>query len=74
MTKKFINTNVFLRQNYEFKLKSVTRNLVTFKRWDGGKDKGQKFKYYRGSLKNRAGEGGIPKKSNIAIYREDLQI
>ena len=28
----------------------LTKNLVTFKRWDGGKD--EKFKYYVGSLKN----------------------
>ena len=28
----------------------LTKNLVTFKRWDGVKD--EKFQYYWGSLKN----------------------
>ena len=30
--------------------KILTKNLVTFKRWDGVKD--EKFSYYGGSLKN----------------------
>ena len=29
---------------------NLTKNLVTFKRWDGVKE--EKFKCYRGSLKN----------------------
>ena len=29
----------------------LTKNLVTFKRWDGVKD--EKFQYYGGSLKNQ---------------------
>ena len=34
MTKKFINKNVFLCHNLEFKLRILTKNEVTFKRWD----------------------------------------
>ena len=34
----------------------LTKNLVTFKKWDGVKDK--KFEYYRGSLKNLIFMGG----------------
>ena len=39
MTKKFINKNAFLYHNYQFKLGILTKNLVTFKIWDGVKDK-----------------------------------
>ena len=35
----------------------LTKNLVTFKRWDGVKD--EKFDYYRGSLKNQIFRGGL---------------
>ena len=38
MPKRFINKDVFLFHNLEFKLGSSTKNLVTFKRWDGVKD------------------------------------
>ena len=33
--KKFINKNVFLCPNYEFKLRSLAKNLVTFKIQNG---------------------------------------
>ena len=36
--------------------KILTKNLVTFKRWDGVKD--EKFEYYGGSLKNLIFRGG----------------
>ena len=36
-----------------------TKNLVTFKRWDGVKD--EKFYYYGGSLKNLIFTGGLRK-------------
>ena len=38
---------------------NLTKNLVTFKRWDGV-IKAKKFQYYRGSLKNLIfmGKGG----------------
>ena len=37
----------------------ATKNLVTFKRWDGVK--GEKFQYYRGFLKNLIFRGGHEK-------------
>ena len=43
----------------------LTKNLVTFKRWDEVKDK--KFYYYGGSLKNPNFSGGHEK----PIYRGD---
>ena len=33
-----MNKNVFVCHNLEFKLEILTKNLVTFKRWDGFKD------------------------------------
>ena len=45
----FVITN-----NLNFKI--LTKNLVTFKRWDGIKD--EKFEYYGGSLKNPIFTGG----------------
>ena len=36
--------------------KTLTKNLVTFKSWDGVKD--ENFKYYEGSLKNLSFRGG----------------
>ena len=37
MTKKFINKNIFpCHKNLNWKI--LTKNLVTFKRWDGVKD------------------------------------
>ena len=46
----------------------LTKNLVTFKRWDGVKD--EKFDYYRGSLKNQIFRGGFVNEK--LIYREEL--
>ena len=55
----------------------VTKNLGTFKRWDGVKD--EKFEYYEGSLKNMNFRGwftknqyigGLPKKGGF----DNLQI
>ena len=40
----------------------LTKNLVTFKRWDGVKD--EKFEYYGDSLKNPIFNGGL-RKTNI---------
>ena len=37
-------------------MEPLTKNLVTFKRWNGAKDK--KFEYYGGLLKNKGGGGG----------------
>ena len=37
----------------------LTKNSVTFKRWDGVKD--EKFEYYGGSLKNPAFRGSLEK-------------
>ena len=45
----------------------LTKNLVTFKRWDGVKD--EKFEYYGGSLKNPIFRGGVNEK---LIYRGEL--
>ena len=42
------NVFSFITKNLNWKV--LTKNLVTFKRWDGVKD--EKFWYYRGSLKN----------------------
>ena len=44
----------------------LTKNLVTFKRWDGVKD--EKFEYYGGSLKNSIFRGTHEK----TIYRGEL--
>ena len=53
-----------------------TKNLLTFKRWDGAKD--EKFQYNEGSLKNpkfRRGsrrtniQGELPKKGAWTVYR-----
>ena len=41
----------------------LTKNLVTFKRWDGVKD--EKFKCYGDSLKNLIFRGGLVKKQYI---------
>ena len=38
----------------------LTKNLVTFKRWDGVKD--EKFQFYRGSLKNLIFKEGVCEK------------
>ena len=40
----------------------LTKNLITFKRWDGLKD--GKFQYYLGSLKNLIFKAG-PRKTNM---------
>ena len=37
----------------------LTKNLVTFRRWDGVK--GENFEYYGGSLKNSIFRGGLMK-------------
>ena len=36
MTKKVNKQNAFLCHNYELKLRILTKNLVTFKRWNAG--------------------------------------
>ena len=41
----------------------LTKNLVTFKRWDGVKD--EKSKYYGGSLKNPSFRRGVVHKKTI---------
>ena len=41
----------------------LTKNLVTFKRWDGVKD--EKSKYYGGSLKNPNFRRGVVHKKTI---------
>ena len=49
---------------------TLTKNLVTFKRWDGVKD--ENFEYYGDSLKNTIfvlGEGGVHEKP---IYKCEL--
>ena len=48
--------------------KTLTKNLVTFKSWDGVKD--ENFKYYEGSLKNLTFRGGWGHEK--PIYREEL--
>ena len=35
MTKKVYKQKYFFSHNQEFKLRILTKNLVTFKRWDG---------------------------------------
>ena len=49
----------------KFKLGNLTKNLVTFKRWDGVKD--EKFWYYGGSMKNH-GEKGLAKKREWCFW------
>ena len=44
----------FLTKNLNWEI--LTRNLVTFKRWDSFKD--EKLSYYEGSVKNRIFKGG----------------
>ena len=55
----------FITKNLNWEI--LTQNWVNFKRLDGAKD--EKFKYYRGSLKNLwfSGKGGgqVNKKQNI---------
>ena len=56
----------------------LTKNLVTFKRWDGVKD--DKFEYYGGSLKIRFLRGGgftknqyiggLPKKGRLGQFAD----
>ena len=41
----------------------LTKNLVTFKKWNGVKD--EKFQYYRGSLKNLISTGWFTKRQYI---------
>ena len=48
--------------------KTLTKNLVTFKSWDGVKD--ENFKYYEGSLKNLTFRGGWGHEK--PLYREEL--
>ena len=57
----FLRGLQFLHKN---KLKSeiFTKNLVTFKRWDGVKD--EKCKYYEGSLKNLMFRGVVGSQKN----------
>ena len=43
-----------ITKNLNFEI--LTKNLVTFKRWDGVN--GEKFEYYRASLKNLLFRGG----------------
>ena len=38
MTKKIYQQKCFFYDNSEFKVETLTKNLVTFKRWDGFKD------------------------------------
>ena len=47
----------------------LTKNLVTFKRWDGVKD--EKFEYYGGSLKNPIfrEEKGVTKKQYTGVIK-----
>ena len=45
----------------------ITKNLVTFKRWDGVKD--EKLEYYGGSPKNPIFRGGVHEKP---IYKGEL--
>ena len=55
--KKSLLTKMFssvITKNLNWEI--LTKNLVTFKRWDGVKD--EKFDYYRGSLKNQIFRGG----------------
>ena len=65
MTKK-VNKQIFfsvLTKNLNWEL--LTKNLVTFKPWDGVKD--GKFKYYGGSLKNLIFKGEGSQKTNVGI-------
>ena len=76
MTKKYINKNVFLCTIKNLNWKSLTKNLVTFKIWDGVED--QKFKYraspknliFRESRKKLICWGELPKKGGL----DSLQI
>ena len=55
-------------------METLTKNLVTFKRWNGVKDK--KFEYYGGLLKNKGGggvdslRGGTWQKSGVGVAFE----
>ena len=71
MTKKVYKQKWFSVITKNLNWENLTKNLVTFKRWDGV-IKAKKFQYYRGSLKNlifmgkrggRGGGGGGAKKS-----------
>ena len=59
MTTKVYKQNFSLSHNWEI----LTNNLATFKRSDGVKD--EKFKYYRGSLKNPVFKGVFTKNHYI---------
>ena len=64
----FINKNVFLCHiSKNLNQEILTKNLVTFKRWDGVNN--EKFDYYLGSLKNPTFRGGIHEKP---IYMEEF--
>ena len=67
MTKKFINRIIFSFITKNCNQEILTKNLVTFKRWDGVKDK--KFQYYEGSLKSPIFRGLVHKNP---VYREQL--
>ena len=68
--KKFINNFFFSIITKNLNWEILTKNLVTFKRWDGVED--EKFSYYTGSLKNMIymGRGGGSHKKTI--YRGEL--
>ena len=56
MTKKVYKQKYFSVVTKNLNWGMLTKNLVTFKRWDGIKD--EKFYYYRGPLKNPIFKGG----------------
>ena len=66
--KKSLQTKMFfsaITKNVNWEI--LTKNLVTFKRWDGVKD--EKLEHYRDSLTNLIFRGSVHKKP---IYREEL--
>ena len=63
--KKYLNDYFFL-SGLEFKLRISTKNLATFKRWDGGTEK---FDFY-GEFKNTPIYRGIAKTSGPWTVRK----
>ena len=63
MTKKSLQQMFFSVITKKLNHEIYTKNLVTFKRWDGVKD--ERFQYYGGSLKNRIFMRGFTKKQYI---------
>ena len=63
MTKKSLQEMFFSVITKKLNHEIYTKNLVTFKRWDGVKD--EKFQYHGGSLKNLTFTRGFTKNQYI---------